>query len=358
MMDRLHVAASHEYDILIGHSLLAECGARLAELGRVHNAVIVSDDNVFPLYGACVEESLRAAGAQVFSFVFPHGEASKTLDTYGQLMEFLCERHIGRSDWLIALGGGVVGDLTGFAAATYQRGMHFVQLPTTLLAAVDSSIGGKTAVDLKNGKNQAGCFYQPSIVLCDEDTLATLPDEELRCGLAEVIKYGVIGDEALFDCVRREGLYAPKGYLIKTCAAMKRDIVARDEFDLGERMLLNLGHTFGHAAERCSDYTLLHGQAVAMGLATITQAAEKKGLCEAGTQERVLETLEKCGLPTRIPYDRADMLSAALSDKKATASGVRLIVPEKIGRCRIIEVTAQELEDWMSAGGIGHDGEN
>ncbi len=354
-MEKLHVSASSEYDILIGRGLLKQTGALTAALGALKTAVVVSDDRVFPLYGETVMKSLQETGARVLSFVFPHGEGSKTLETYGQLMEFICAHRVGRNDYLMALGGGVVGDLTGFAAATYQRGMHFVQLPTTLLAAVDSSIGGKTAVDLKSGKNQAGCFYQPSLVICDEETLSTLPREELQCGLAEVIKYGVIGDQALFDCVKREGMSAPWAYLIKTCAAMKRDIVSRDEFDRGERMLLNLGHTFGHAAEKCSGYSILHGQAVAMGLAAITRAAQSRGFCEAGTLEQVLETLEKCGLPTQIDYDLDDMAEAALSDKKATGSGLRLIVPQRIGHCCIVEASAAEVREWMQAGGIGHD---
>ena len=354
-MEMLHVTASRNYDILIGRALLKDAGALLAETGALNTAVVVSDDNVFPLYGEAVMKSLEKAGARVLSFVFPHGEHSKNLKTYAELMEFLCAQRAGRNDLLVALGGGVVGDLTGFAAATYQRGMRYAQIPTTLLAAVDSSIGGKTAVDLIGGKNQAGCFYQPVRVICDEDTLKTLPAEEMRCGMAEVIKYGVIGDRALFDCVKRDGLSAPMGYVIKTCAAMKRDIVARDEFDRGERMQLNLGHTFGHAAEKCSGYSILHGQAVAMGLAAITRAAVKKGYCDEATLTDTLETLKICGLPTEIDYPLDDMAAAALSDKKATGKGVRLIVPEGIGKCAIVEVTADGVKDWMQAGGIGHD---
>ena len=285
------------------------------------------------------------------SFVFPHGERSKNLKTYGELLEFLCENRISRNGLLVALGGGVTGDMTGFAAATYLRGIPFVQLPTTLLAAVDSSVGGKTAVDLRGGKNQVGCFYQPALVICDTDTLATLPDEEYRCGCAEVIKYGVIGDRDFFDSLVRTPACDDIQSVVETCIRMKRDFVLRDEFDRGDRMLLNFGHTFGHAVEKCSGYSVPHGYAVAMGMYAVTRAAEALGCCENGSCLTLKSALTGYGLPTDIPYPLDDMLAAALSDKKSDGNTVRLIVPETIGRCVIRAVTPEALRMWMKAGG-------
>lgn len=219
------------------------------------------------LYAARLEASLTRAGFRVVTFTYPGGEHCKTLATYTALLDFLAAHRLSRSDLIVALGGGVTGDLAGFAAATYQRGIPFVQVPTTLLAAVDSSVGGKTAVNLDSGKNQVGCFYQPSLVLCDPDTLRTLPPEEYRNGCAEVIKYAVLRSAPFFDELRAQPVSAQVGHVIATCVGMKRDLVVADEFDRGSRQLLNLGHTFGHAVEACSGYTVPHGCGVAIGMA-------------------------------------------------------------------------------------------
>ena len=240
---------------------------------------------------------------------------------------------------LVALGGGVTGDLTGFAAATYQRGIDFVQIPTTLLAMVDSSVGGKTAVDLESGKNQVGAFYQPAVVLCDPDTLKTLPEEEYRCGSAEVLKYGVLGNAAFFESLRRCPIREQEETVIETCVGMKRDIVQEDEYDRGLRQLLNLGHTFGHAVEACSGFTLTHGQGVAIGMAMIARAAAAKGSASR-------ETWSGCwrcgsiGLPTETDFSLKELAAAMALDKKAKGSTMHLVVPEAIGRCRILAVPA------------------
>lgn len=351
-MRTIRVNASRSYNILVGSGLLGSIDRMARPFCAGRSVVLVSDDNVAPLYGEAVRERLEQAGARVLSYTVPHGEHSKCIAEYERLLEFMCVNHISRSDVMAALGGGVVGDLTGFAAATYQRGIGYIQIPTSLLAAVDSSVGGKTAVNLEHGKNQAGCFHQPLAVLCDTDFLNTLPEEEYRCGSAEVIKYAVIGDSVFFDSLLLQPIREQTEYVIEKCVAMKRDLVARDEFDRGDRMLLNLGHTFGHAVEACSGYTVLHGQAVAMGMAAVSRAAEKMGVCEKGTAKAVETILTQYGLPTETDYPLDDMLEAALSDKKSDGSTVRLIVPERIGRCRIEPVTPAQLREWMKAGGV------
>ena len=351
-MKTVHISASKEYDVLVGSGLLDEAGERIRAVTRAKTAVIISGDNVFPIYGERVAASLRAAGFRVLSYVIPHGEQSKCLAVYGQLLAFLSENRLNRSDVLVALGGGVTGDLTGFAASTYQRGMNFVQIPTTLLAAVDSSVGGKTAIDLPTGKNQVGTFYQPSLVLCDPDTLATLPEEEFRCGCAEVIKYGLLGNAAFFEELVRTPIKDQIEHVITTCVEMKRDIVGEDEFDRGRRQMLNLGHSIGHAVEACSGFTVLHGQAVAIGMAVITRAAYSKGLCGSDTLDAVLGVLRKYGLPTEAGYPLDDMARAAMADKKLSGGSINLIVPREIGRCEIMPVPAEEISQWMQAGGI------
>ena len=352
-MRRVHITASREYDVLVERGLLDRCGERIKAVTRAKKAVVVAGDIVYPLYGQRVERSLAEAGLEVLHYVLPHGEQAKTLENYGKLQEFLSRSHITRTDVLVALGGGVTGDLTGFAAATYQRGMDFVQVPTTLLAAVDSSVGGKTAVDLPTGKNQVGCFYQPALVLCDPEVLATLPEEEFHCGCAEVIKYGLLGSRNFFDRLKATPIQEQLEDVICTCVEMKRDIVSQDEFDRGLRQLLNLGHSFGHAVEACSHFGVLHGQAVAIGMAAITRAAVAKGYCSEETLREVLAILEQYHLPTSTDFPLEAMAEAALTDKKLTGGTMHLVVPEAIGRCAIVRVPVEEIKDWMKAGGIG-----
>lgn len=329
-MHTIRIEASRSYDVTVGSGLLQECGRRIRAVTEAEHAFVVSDGTVFVHYGRTVMERLQGAGFLVSHYVFPQGEKSKNLHTYGELMESMCSRRLTRNDVVVALGGGVVGDLAGFAAATYARGMDLVQLPTTLLSAVDSSVGGKTAVDLNAGKNMAGAFHQPMLVLCDTDTFRTLPEAQLRSGFAEVVKYAVLGSEELF----RELKDVPSGdrleNVIARCVDMKRDYVARDEFDRGLRALLNLGHTFGHAAETCSGYSLLHGEAVSMGLAAILRACAARGICAPETSDAVAALLSAYGLPTQIPYGLAEMSRAVLSDKKRSGSRLTLVLPERI----------------------------
>ena len=314
--------------------------------------MLVSDDAVWPLYGGAVRRSLETAGLTVCSFVFPHGESSKCACTYLELLDALCAQQLTRKDAIAALGGGVAGDLAGFAASTYLRGIGFIQIPTTLLAAVDSSVGGKTAVDLPTGKNQAGSFYQPCIVICDPNTLETLPEEQYRCGCAEIIKYSMLGNAAFFEELYKTPVREQYEHVIEVCVQMKRDIVGADEYDLGRRRTLNLGHTFGHAVEQCSDFSLLHGEAVAIGMATVTRAAVKRGICGEETLARLLDILHRYGLPTETGYELDKLYEAELVDKKISGGKMHLIVPEKIGQVRMETIPVEALRDWMQDGGI------
>ena len=350
-MKTVHIDASKSYDVRIGRGLLDDCGRQIAERVRCASAAVVADDTVYALYGERVCASLEAAGVRTVCYVFPHGEKSKNLLEYAKILNFLAENRVTRADALIALGGGVTGDLGGFAAATYLRGIPFVQLPTTLLAAVDSSVGGKTAVDLPAGKNLAGAFYQPELVLCDLDTLDSLPREIFLDGCAEVIKYAVLGSRELFallaDIPSGKGLEE----VTARCVEMKRDFVQSDEFDRGARQMLNLGHTFGHAVEASSRFTLSHGKSVAIGMAMILRAACSRGLCSAETRDAVIALLQRYGLPTECPYP-ADMLLGALSaDKKIFGTRLNLVVPTDIGACRLLPVGVDELSGWLRDGG-------
>ena len=350
-MRSIHIKASREYDVLVERGLLDRAGELLREVSAPGMAAIVSDDTVYALYGERTVKALEKAGYRVHSFVFPAGEGSKNLSTYADVLHFLGEHRFSRSDVVVALGGGVVGDLAGFAAATYQRGMGFAQIPTTLLAAVDSSVGGKTAVDLDGGKNQAGAFWQPSLVVCDCDVLDTLPEREYRCGCAEVIKYAVLGNAPFFEELNCTPPHAQLEHIIETCVRMKRDIVAQDEFDRGQRQLLNLGHTFGHGIEACSSFAVSHGSAVAIGMAMIVRAAVQFGFCTTETRDTVLDLLRQYGLPTDCAYPAEQMLGVVLHDKKSSGGSVSLIVPTAVGHCEIRKTPADEISNWLLAGG-------
>lgn len=349
-MNTVHVKASREYDVLIGAGLLPSVGERAAKLVKSRKAAIISETNVWPLFGSTVQDSLENAGFEVVPFVFPAGEASKNGETYLAALNFLAENRLTRSDLIVALGGGVTGDLTGFVAATYLRGVKFIQIPTTLLAAVDSSVGGKTAIDLPAGKNLAGAFCQPSLVLCDIDTLNTLPEEIFRDGCAEVIKYGVLYDADLFAHLREFGMNFHREKVITRCVELKRDVVAEDEFDTGARMKLNLGHTVGHGVEARSNFEISHGKAVAIGMAIVTRASKVLGLCDEHTEHYVLDVLKKFQLPIETDASAAELHRFALSDKKRSGGTVNLIVPISVGNCSICPTPVDEVQSFIEAG--------
>ena len=351
-MRRIEVKASRDYAVEICPGLLDRAGELLRPQSGADTAVIVAGEHVAALHAPRLRASLERAGFRVLLWTHPSGEAYKTLETYGALLSFLAREGVGRSDLLLALGGGVTGDLTGFAAATYQRGVDYAQIPTSLLAMVDSSVGGKTAVDLPEGKNLVGSFYQPLAVLCDPDLLETLPEEELRNGSAEIVKYAVLGDPALFDLLSKDGSCVRTERVIAHCIEMKRDLVAEDEFDRGSRQLLNLGHSFGHAIEACSNYSLRHGEAVAIGMATIARASTWIGLLPEDERDALLETLQRFRLPTRTEIPAALLLQQIQRDKKRRGDTISLIVPERIGACRILPVQLEYIPTLLRLGGI------
>ena len=338
------ISASNPYDVYIGAGLLNTIGPWLQNNRATCKICIVSDSNVWPLYGAGLKEHLVTHGYSVVSYVFPAGESSKNGNTYLELLDCLAEHQLTRSDCLIALGGGVVGDLTGFAAATYLRGIDYIQAPTTLLAAVDSSVGGKTAIDLPSGKNLAGAFYQPVAVFCDTDTLRSLPTNIFRDGCAEVIKYGILFDHDLFDTLLRDGLDFPRQAVIARCVELKRNVVALDEFDRGERMKLNLGHTIGHGVERCSNYQISHGIAVAIGIAIVARSSE------CVDRDQILRCLERFDLPVHTEYTADALYQATLYDKKRSGDYLNLIIPRSIGCCEICATPVTELKFFIQAG--------
>ena len=349
-MKTVSIQTAKPYSVFIGPGLFSEVGAEVRKLGGVSKAAVISDSTVWPLYGQAVEDNLASVGMETCRFVFPSGESSKNGLTYLNILNFLAEQHLTRTDLIVALGGGVVGDMAGFAAATYLRGLRFIQLPTTLLAAVDSSVGGKTAIDLPAGKNLAGAFCQPSLVLCDTDALRSLPEEIFRDGCAEVIKYGVLYDPDLFACLLESGLEFDRERVIARCVALKGQVVAEDEFDNGQRMKLNLGHTFGHGIEAASDFSVSHGRAVSTGMAIVARASAALGICGPEVRDSILEILAKFGLPTATHYGADALLPAVLGDKKRFGATVNLIVPEKIGACAIRPTPVTALGAFLEMG--------
>ena len=348
-MERITVSATKTYDILIGEELLGKAGELIREITSCKKAAIISDSTTNRLFSAKVTASLENSGFAVSEFTIPAGEESKSAENYVRLLNSLAEEKFSRSDLIVALGGGVVGDLSGFVAATYLRGISCVQIPTTLLSAVDSSVGGKTAINLDAGKNLAGAFFQPSRVICDTSVIADLPEDVFADGMAEVIKYGAIRSEEILELVR-DGAKKNLDKIICECVKIKRDIVSRDEFDTGERQLLNLGHTPAHAIEKNSNFRISHGSAVAVGMVLMARAAERKGLCENGVSNELLRLCENCSLPTVCDFSAAELAAVAMSDKKRFGDEVTLVVPKRRGESVLLKVPSGEVESFFEAG--------
>lgn len=349
-MRTISVNTNPPYAVAIGPGLLKSCGERLREAVPPCHMAVVTDSNVGPLYLETVTESLNAAGYAVSAYTFPAGEESKRFETLSGILEFLASEHLTRTDCLTALGGGVAGDMAGFAAACYLRGIRYVQMPTTLLSAVDSSVGGKTAIDLRAGKNLAGAFLQPAAVLCDTDCLNSLPPAVFADGAAEAVKTGVLCDETLFALFEDGTLKADPAEVIARCVGYKAGVVERDEKEQGERKLLNLGHTVGHAVEKCSGYSIPHGHAVAAGLAVIARASEALGWAEEPIAARICACLEKNALPVSAEYAPEALAEAALADKKRSGENITLVIPKKIGLCELKTVPVTELLPVIRAG--------
>lgn len=335
-MIRISVPVSTPYDVVIGTDLLPQTAALLPEGFRARSVLLVSDSNVAPLYADRAAKAL--GGLHVARQVVPAGERSKSIESYVNLLNTLARERLTRTDAVFALGGGVVGDLSGFAAATYLRGLPFVQLPTSLLAMVDSSVGGKTAVDLPTGKNLVGAFHQPRLVVCDLSLLDTLPERELRCGAAEALKTAILFDPELFEHFRQRGLGFDRERVVAACVGHKRDVVCADERDNGRRQLLNLGHTLGHAVEACSGFSVLHGEAVAIGTCIMARlfARDADAICEA---------FAALGLPTDTDLPTEALALPMRSDKKRRGDALTLVVPHGVGDCTLETVP---FEDFLN----------
>jgi 3-dehydroquinate synthase len=351
------VALGQPYDILIGPGLLAQLPALVAPL-RPTRLLVVTNTTVDPLYGSAVASAL-ASVAPTARCVLPDGESSKSMEQVRQVLDALLDHGADRKSMVVALGGGVIGDMAGFAAAIFMRGIRFVQVPTTLLAQVDSSVGGKTGVNHARGKNLIGAFHQPALVVSDTDTLRTLPPRELTAGLAEVLKHGLLADAGYFDrtvaqlpALRACDAQALAEAIARSCQ-IKAGVVARDERESGERALLNLGHTFGHAIEALTGYgKFLHGEAVGCGMCLAADLSRRCGLIDDSAVQRVKAAVAAAGLPTRIPgLSMRDALSAMAGDKKAEAGELRFILLERIGRAVQRPVDPQLLEQTLRAGG-------
>lgn len=348
----LTVKTSKPYEIILERGCLDTLGPRAAELFHGGRALIVTDSNVGPLYGQRASASLEKAGFSTALYSFPAGEASKQLSTIAEIYQACAGHKMSRSDFIVALGGGVTGDMAGFAAATFLRGIAFVQIPTTLLAQIDSSVGGKTGVDLPHGKNLVGAFHQPRLVLIDPNTLTTLPDRWLRDGMGEAVKYGCIKNKALFEMLEQNDLFQSPALLdqmIFDCVDCKRAVVENDEFDTGERMLLNFGHTLGHALEKLYHFgKLSHGEAVGIGMVLICQAGERNGLTAPGTADRIAALLKKYGLPQEDPAAVSELIGATALDKKNLAGRLNLVLLREIGDSFVHAVEAGKAGEFLT----------
>jgi 3-dehydroquinate synthase len=354
------------YEVAIGHGLLDEAGAWIAPFARRKRVAVISDETVWGLHGLRLTAALGAAGLTASPIVIPPGEQTKSFAGLADVTDRLLALNLDRGDLIVAFGGGVVGDLAGFAAAIYKRGIDFVQIPTTLLAQVDSSVGGKTAIDVPAGKNLVGAFHQPRLVVADLDVLSTLPEREMRAGYAEVIKYGLLGDFGFFEWLEANtGKVLARepealSHAVARSVEMKAEIVAEDETEQGRRALLNLGHTFGHALEAETGFgaSLLHGEAVAAGQAIALRFSAAQGLCPSQDAARAERAIAKAGLPTRLseipghPFGAERLVAHMAQDKKAEGGRLTFILSHGIGRAFVARaVDAGVVADFLLAEG-------
>ena len=327
---------------------LHEAKDKIREIVKGDTIAIITDSNVGPLYLKDVSELVDDAGFKVYNMEIPAGEESKNGETYLSILEFLAGVPLTRTDGVIALGGGVVGDIAGFAAATFLRGVKVIQIPTSLLAAVDSSVGGKTAINLKAGKNLAGAFHQPALVIQDPEFLKTLPDDVFADGMAEVIKYGVLADSELFEMLKDvKAVRDNPEPIVTRCVEIKKKYVEEDEFDTGVRQMLNLGHTIGHAIEKLSDFDVSHGRAVAAGMDMMAEIAENQGWCEHAAREEIGKMLTLWGFDLTRRYTKEEIYGIMQTDKKRKGSSIDIVVPERIGKCVLKRISMEELKEIL-----------
>ncbi len=345
---KITVNASARYDVTIEKDLLKKigelCKPILPDCGKI---LVVSDSVVAPLYLKTVRDSFIGAGFNVYSTDFVAGEESKNLDTFSLVLQTAASLGLCRNDAFVALGGGVVGDLTGFAAACYMRGIKFVQIPTTLLAAVDSSVGGKTAVDIPQGKNLIGAFHQPVAVFFDPNTLKTLPENEWNNGLGEGVKYAILSGGKTFSLLERGLDETTLDEFCSLCVKYKAEIVETDETERGIRQLLNLGHTVGHAAEKLSSYKIPHGKAVAYGVKIMAKASKNAGVLPLSEYEKIINLLKKYDLDFDIPFSTEQLVAAAASDKKNRPDGLNAVVIKGIGNCSIEKMSLDKFGEYI-----------
>ena len=349
------VATGLPYKVLIGNGILQEAGLHMAEALGTCKLCVVTDETVHGLYGETLLRSLREVGFDAHELVLPAGEQSKSMGVLETVLNFMASRRLSRSDAAVAFGGGVIGDVTGFAAACYMRGIRYVQMPTTLLAAVDSSIGGKTGVNLAHGKNLAGAFWQPSLVLCDSGLLGSLDREALLDGMAEAIKHGMVADAdflGFMGKVSLQSLFRDNllDRIIEKCVIIKSGIVCRDERDAGDRRLLNFGHTIGHAVGRCSGYSVSHGRAVALGMLHIARSAARSGMSPASCGHELARILMSHGFELSCGFSADELYEAALSDKKRAGGSIAVVVPSRIGECRVETIDESLFREFVERG--------
>jgi len=347
-MNKIHVDASKEYDILLDKGLINRIGELINPINKSKRVAIITDDIVNTLYGDKVSQSIEFQGFSVDRFVFPNGEKSKNIDTLSDILEFLAKIGFRRNDMLIALGGGVVGDITGLAAAIYMRGISFVQIPTTLLSVVDSSIGGKTAINLRYGKNLTGAFWQPLMVICDIDIIRNLPDGLFAEGMAEVIKCDVIRGMNIIEHVENHSVLDNLDKIIENCIILKRDIVQQDEFEtMGIRNILNVGHTIAHGIEKLSNYSISHGKAVGTGLVWESMLASELGLCDDKYVQKIRRAVHTYSLYMSVTYNLDTLIDAMVTDKKNTDSRVTFMLPTTDKVCVERKLCINELKELL-----------
>ncbi len=351
MTESIRINAGKGYDVKIGPGILKEAGAMSAGVLKGRKAAFFSDSRTDRLYGEAAEESFRKAGFETCRFTFPAGEHSKNIGTAAAFIDFMSEHHLSRKDAAVALGGGVAGDMCGFAASVYLRGIDFVQIPTTLLAAVDSSVGGKTGVNIAAGKNLMGTFWQPSLVICDTDTFKTLNNDLILDGTAEIIKTGAIRDESILELIERNGISSGLADIVSRCVKIKGEVVEADEKEGGLRKILNFGHTMAHAIEKDSNYRVSHGKAVAVGMLMVTAASEAAGMTESGTYERLRRLIAAQGFETSYEGSgTGEFCRLAASDKKASGGSISLVYIERAGKASVCDMKLNSLESFLKGG--------
>lgn len=347
-MKKLKVNTGRKYEIVIDRGIIDHCGEYIKKVSSPTRVTVITDSNVHALYSQNVIASLKQSGFIVSEFVFKAGETSKNFKTIEAIYNHLADNDITRKDMILALGGGVTGDMAGFAAATYLRGIEFIQIPTSLLAQVDSSVGGKTGYDIKQGKNLIGAFWQPSLVLIDPNTLSTLPERFINDGMAEVIKYGCIKSVVLYRMLKKGMEELDIENIIYKCVSIKRDIVQRDETEAGERKLLNFGHTIGHALEKIYEYKKLsHGEAVAIGMVMITNASEREGFSPKGTATKIAEMCKLYNLPVYDESTPRDIAFASQSDKKSSGREIDIVILKAIGEASIKRINQRMFQQYI-----------